>query len=96
MLGWHVSAVGQVLSQAESSAYASLFELSAFGLYHNLPPKPAEFDSRLVDQVFAIDHFLEFSNQVSQGVTSALSCIRVLLQMDPCSAKPTDAAREPL
>jgi tetratricopeptide (TPR) repeat protein len=96
MLEWHVSAVGQVLSQAESSAYASLFELSAFGLYHNPPPKPAAFDSRLVDQVLASDHFLEFANQLSQGVTAALSCIPVLLQLNACSTKPTDAAKGPL
>ncbi|MGO9995850.1 MAG: hypothetical protein ACLPTF_25525 [Steroidobacteraceae bacterium] len=93
MLEWHISAVGQVLSQAESSAYASLFDLSAFGLYHNPPPKPAVFDSRLVDQVFASDHFLEFANQLSQGVTSALTCIPVLLQLDPCAAKSTDVAK---
>ena len=92
LLKWHASAVGQVLSQAESSAYASLFDLSAFGLYHTRPPKPAVAGSELVDQVFANDHFLEFANHLSQGVTSALTCIPVLLHLDPCSAAATDVA----
>ena len=92
LLEWHTSAVGQVLSQAESSAYASLFDLSAFGLYHNRPPQPAVIDSKLVDRVLANDHFLEFANHLSQGVTSALTCIPVLLHLDPCAAEATDAA----
>jgi len=92
MLKWHASAVGQVLSQAESSAYASLFDLSAFGLYHNRPPKPEVVNSRLVDQVLANDHFLEFAIHLNQGVTSALTCIPVLLHLDPCATEATDLA----
>jgi hypothetical protein len=94
MLKWHSSAVGQVLSQAESSAYASMFDLSAFGLYHNRPPKPAVVDSKLVDQVFANDHFLEFSIHLRQGVISALNSIPVLLHLDPRAAEATAVADE--
>ena len=58
MLKWHASAVGQVLSKAEAGAYASIFELSAFGLYHKQSPKPDVLDLKLVDQVIAKDHYL--------------------------------------